>query len=216
MPLMNLNQRIAKARADARMTQEELANAVKKTRGAVAQWESGDVRPRHSTLAAIAAATGKSMHWLESGIDETNVGMRVVGEIAAGTWREGSVEFRQYGQPVAPHPEYPAHAQRLYKISGNSVNRFVSDGEYVHTVDVTSGAISPEPGDLVVVRRNEHGLSEYTAKRFVVENGQKLLRPESHDEAWQADIVLTGNDETEIQIVDVIIAKWSPLRRSRG
>lgn len=210
---MDLRERIFKARDDAGLTQEQLAVATGKTRGAVSQWESGEVRPRHSTLQAIAKATGKDLRWLESGLVPDLVGLRVIGEVAAGLWKEGSVEFKPYGQPVAPHPDYPAEMQRLYKVSGNSVNKVVADGEYIHCVSVVDGGISPLNGDLVVVCREEHGLSEYTAKRLVIDGERMVLRPESLDEQWQTDIVIDGNDDTNVMITDVVVAKWSPLRR---
>ena len=58
---MELNARIHKARTDAKLTQDELADRVGKTRGAVSQWESGQIVPRVSTLQAIAKATGKPL-----------------------------------------------------------------------------------------------------------------------------------------------------------
>ena len=76
--------------------------------------------------------------------------------------------------------------------------------------------MQPEHGDLVIVRRLQHGLAEYTAKTLVMENGRVFLRPESNDPDWQADIELTGNDDTEIAITDVVIAKWSPIARRRN
>jgi SOS-response transcriptional repressor LexA len=139
--------------------------------------------------------------------------MRVIGEVAGGVWKEGSVEFKPYGLPVAPHPGYPAEAQRLYKVVGNSVNKIVEDGAYVHCVSVVDGGIQPANGDVVVVCRHEHGLSEYTAKRLIIEENRMILRPESYDDQWQADIVMNGNDDTTIVITDVAIAKWQPLKR---
>lgn len=210
---MQLNQRIHKARSDAKLTQDQLASATGKSRGAVSQWESGEVHPRPATLSAIAKATGVDLRWLTSGVEPNIVGLMVIGEVAAGLWREGSVEFKPFGVPVAAHPGYPASSQRLYKVSGTSVNRIVEDGEYVHCVSVIDGGISPESGDIVIVCRSEHGLSEYTAKRYIVENGTQILRPESKDDQWQQDIVIDGNDDTSIVITDVVIAKWSPIRR---
>lgn len=65
---MELKDRILKAREDAGLTQQQLADATGKTRGAVAQWESGKTRPRHDVLLAIATSTGQDIAWLESGI----------------------------------------------------------------------------------------------------------------------------------------------------
>jgi transcriptional regulator with XRE-family HTH domain len=213
---MELRQRIFKARTDVNMTQEQLAAATGKTRGAVAQWESGDVRPRHSTIVLIAKATGKTVEWLESGLSDKAIGLNVVGEVAAGAWREARAQFAPVGQPVAADPRFPADAQRLYRVVGNSVNRVVPNGEYVHAVDVIAADIRPEPGDLVIVRKTAHGLYEYTAKRYVRDGRKILLRPESDDPEWQDDIVPFGDEDTSIEITDIVIAKWSPLLRSRS
>lgn len=216
---MELNQRIFKARSDAKMTQEQLANAVGKTRGAVAQWESGDVRPRHTTLQAIAEATSKPLHWLINGIgDEPStprIGLEVVGEVAAGMWKEPTVRFERTYEPVATHPDYPGYGQRLYRVSGNSINRIAANGEYLHAVELHAGGMTPEHGDLVIVRRLQHGLAEYTAKTLIWEDGRMLLRPESTDPDWQADIELEGDSDTEITVTDIVIAKWSPIERRR-
>ncbi|MBB4342112.1 helix-turn-helix domain-containing protein [Rhizobium leguminosarum] len=216
---MELNQRIFQARTDAKMTQEQLATAVGKTRGAVAQWESGDVRPRHTTLQAIAEATGKPLNWLVNGVDgevsSPRVGLQVVGEVAAGMWKEGSVRFERTYEPVATHPDYPGYGQRLYRVSGNSINRIAANGEYLHAVELHAGGMQPEHGDLVIVRRLQHGLAEYTAKTLIMEDDRWVLRPESTDPEWQTDIELSGDDDTEIAITDIVIAKWSPIERRR-
>lgn len=193
------------------MTQAELAQSVKKTRGAVAQWESGEVRPRHSTLKAIAEATSVDLLWLESGIDQKRVGLTVVGLVAAGTWREEELKLQPYVLPVAPHPDYPAHAQRLYRVEGSSLNRIVQDGAYLHAVDIMAANLAPAHGHLVVVQRRRHGTVEYTAKRYMVENGKRLLRPESTDSMWQEDVDINGDDDTEIAITDIVLAQWSPI-----
>ena len=221
VPGMELNARIYKARKDAGMTQEQFALAVGKTRGAVTQWESGEIRPRHSTLKAIAAATNKPIEWLENGTgDEALTGLRsglqVVGEVAAGMWKEATVRFEKTFEPVAAHPDYPSHAQRLYRVSGTSINRIADNGEYLHAIDVQNGGLHPESGDLVIVRRLQHGLAEYTAKTLVVEDGRHILRPESDDPDWQADILIDGDAATEIEITDIVIAKWSPIERRRN
>jgi len=64
---MDLKERIKNSRIAAKMTQEELARAVGKTRNAVAQWESGASRPRLNTLEDIAGALNVSLEWLLTG-----------------------------------------------------------------------------------------------------------------------------------------------------
>ena len=217
---MELNQRIFKARKDAHMTQDQLAQAVGKTRGAVAQWESGEVHPRPATLQAIAQATSKPLIWLtHGGQDDGTIasigGLEVVGEVAAGTWLEPTISYERHFEPVATHPDYPTRGQRLYRVSGNSINRIAPNGEYLHAVEVYEGGLTPEHGDLVIVRRMQHGLAEYTAKTLIFENERWMLRPESTDPDWQTDIEMNGDDDTEITITDIVIAKWSPIARRR-
>ncbi len=67
---MELKDRIKTARKRKGLTQEELALAVEKTRGAVSQWEAGENRPRHDTLRLIAETLGVSLVWLQTGVDE--------------------------------------------------------------------------------------------------------------------------------------------------
>lgn len=67
---MDLKDRIKKARKQKGLTQDQLASEVGKTRGAVAQWEAGDVRPRHDTLSKIAEALDVSLIWLQTGVDD--------------------------------------------------------------------------------------------------------------------------------------------------
>ena len=64
---MDLKERIKNSRIAAKMTQEELAKAVGKTRNAVAQWESGLTHPRLNTLEDIAGALEVSVDWLLTG-----------------------------------------------------------------------------------------------------------------------------------------------------
>lgn len=216
---MEMKDRIKKARKSAELSQSALAEKVGVTRAAVAQWESGIHPPRREIIAKISDATGSDLTWLELGIEPNEGGpqrgLYVVGEVAGGLWKEGSVEFKPIGMPVAPHPDYPADCQRLYVVKGESVNRIVADGEYVHCVDVANSGIAPRHGDLVIVRRLEHGLAEYTAKRLISDHGHWVLRPESTDPLWQNDIALNGDDSTIIDITDVVIAKWSPIHRLR-
>lgn len=218
---MELNQRIFKARSDAKMTQEQLAAAVGKTRGAVAQWESGEIKPRRSTLEAVAKATKKSLLWLEHGSEmfddgpdnAARIGLPVIGEVSAGVWREAGFNYDRRYEPVATHPDYPGYGQRLYRIVGDSINRVADSGEYLHCVELHAGGFEPEHGDLVIVRRMQHGLAEYTAKQMIWDGGRWLLRPLSSNPTWQADIALDGDDDTEIVVTDLVVAKWSPIPR---
>lgn len=208
-----LNERIYEARVKAGMTQGAVADAVGKTRGAVSQWESGEVRPRHSTLKKLASVLSVTIQWLESGVNSNAVGLWVIGTVAAGLWREADMGFERYHLPVAPHPDYPAGAQALYRVEGDSVNKSAQNGDIIHVVDVIEAGIAPTSGDMVLVRRDRAGLSEYTAKRYFKENGVEVLRPDSDHPAWQEAIEINGDADTQITVIGIVIAKWSPIQR---
>lgn len=208
-----ISTRISQARKASRLTQQQLARATGKSRAAVAQWENGLVYPRPATLELIAKATGKPLAWLQTGIDETTIGMEVAGVVAAGIWRDDSLGFEPYHKPVAPHPAYPAEAQRLWRVAGTSMNRVVDDGAYVHTVNILQGGLTPQFGDYVIVTRQRHGTTEYTIKRIVGDDGGWSLQPESNDPRWQNPVPIAGDEETEIAVLDIVLAVWRPLGR---
>lgn len=213
---MELKDRIAKARKDAGLTQEAMAATVGMSRYSVAKWELGLARPRPEAIEKLAKATGKPPSWFETHRADAADGLEVIGRVAAGIWKEGSVEFMRYRMPTsAPHPRYPADSQRLWLIEGTSINRLAQEGEYLHGVSVADSGIRPQDEDLVIVRRMEHGNAEYTAKVLSIRNGKMVLRPESTDPEWQGEFEVSGDDSTEIEILDVVIAKWSPLGRMK-
>ena len=66
------HRRIAAARADAGLTQAQLADAVSVSRTAVQKWERGDAAPNSSTLARIATATGWPIERFFTGPETTS------------------------------------------------------------------------------------------------------------------------------------------------
>lgn len=213
---MELHERIVKARKDAGLTQERFALAVGKSRAAVTQWESGEIRPRQKTIEKIAEVTKKPMIWLEAGVGEGGGGLMVIGKVAAGIWKEGTVNFAAYDAPYSPRSDFPAAAQRLWDVEGTSINKLATEGDWLLGLDIMASGISPENGDYVVARRSEHGMAEYTVKKLVIEGRRKILRPDSTDPQWQTDIEINGDDSTEIDLIDIIIGVERPVRRRRG
>lgn len=57
-------ERIASARKAAGLSQEALASSCGISRAAVAQWENGETKPKHTNLAPVAAKLGVSVAWL--------------------------------------------------------------------------------------------------------------------------------------------------------
>ena len=102
---MDLKERIKNSRIAAKMTQEELARAVGKTRNAVAQWESGLTHPRLNTLEDIAGALEVSLEWLLTGntpnVAETEK-TRTNSKMSDVKFTNGTLSPRQYMPQEVP------------------------------------------------------------------------------------------------------------------
>src|SRR5690242_2670961 len=133
---MELHERIVKARTDAGLSQEGLAQRLGKTRSAVAKWESGDFRPRQKTLQAIADVTGKPRLWLEAGVGGDGDGLMVFGAVAAGILEGGSVSFVGYQIPLPARAGFPVESQRLFGVHCTPGNRIAKGGQFLHAVSV--------------------------------------------------------------------------------
>ncbi|WP_295882505.1 helix-turn-helix domain-containing protein [uncultured Bartonella sp.] len=96
---MDFKERIKNSRIAAKMTQEELARAVGKTRNAVAQWESGASLPRLNTLEDIAGALNVSVDWLLTGNTPNVAGTettRTNNKMSDVKFTNGTLSPRQY------------------------------------------------------------------------------------------------------------------------
>lgn len=218
-----LGKRLKACRVESRLSQAQLAKELGlKSREAVSQWESGKSSPENERLRAAAVLFGRSYEWLSTGrgpAEETTlpvVGLSLIGDIAAGIWREvsESQDMDYERVPVAPVKDYPLEAQYALKVHGNSVDRVAKDGAVIHCVDVGRAGLTPREGDLVCVERNRAGLREMTVKR--VRKGAEGLElwPESDDPAHQEKLAYKApRGSGEITIKAIVIGAFQPIAR---
>jgi transcriptional regulator with XRE-family HTH domain len=217
-----LAQRLIKCRKERTWSQAEVGKKLHVTRNAVSLWESGDATPTPARLRQAAVLFGKSYEWLSTGrgseqeINATVEGLRLIGDIAAGVWREvpESQDMEYVRVPVAPVSDYPVEAQYALKIYGNSVDRVAKDGAIIHCVDVGIASLTPREGDLVCVERVRAGLHEMTVKRVRKGNGALELWPESTDPTHQEKLAYKPpRGEGEVTIKAVVIGVFQPIPR---
>ena len=184
---MNLKERIKNSRIAAKMTQEELARTVGKTRNAVAQWESGLAHPRLNTLEDIAGALNVSLEWL------------LVGDKNAGEYDSRQISDRPaiklipiYGQAVAGiNGEFAFDGKKLFEVpcppqllnldnaygvevAGDTMSPRYEDGEIVY-IDTLRRI---KKGDYVVAKimmRKEDSFPTVFIKRFTRHNEKELV-----------------------------------------
>lgn len=129
--------------------------------------------PSVDKIAALASVLRTTPEWLAFGVGGGEdrpacATLAAVGRVAAGTWREVDQCFEPVTMPVAPDPRYPAGAQYLLQVEGDSLDRLVLPGDYLLCVDLHALGREPENGEIVIVesRRDGGALVETTAKRL--------------------------------------------------
>ena len=184
---MDLKERIKNSRMAAKMTQEELAKAVGKTRNAVAQWESGTAHPRPNTLEDIAGALKVSLEWLLLGdknageYDSRQISGRpaiklipVYGQAVAGINGEFAFDGKKLFE--VPCPPQLLNVENAYgvEVAGDTMSPRYEDGEIVY-IDTLRRV---KKGDYVVAQimmREEDSFPTAFIKRFIRHNEKELV-----------------------------------------
>ena len=184
---MNLKERIKNSRIAAKMTQEELAKAVGKTRNAVAQWESGAAHPRPNTLEDIAGALNVSLEWLLVGdkdageCDSQQISDRpaiklipVYGQAVAGINGEFAFDGKKLFE--VPCPPQLLNVENAYgvEVAGDTMSPRYEDGEIVY-IDTVRRV---KKGDYVVAQimmKEEDSFPTAFIKRFIRHDEQELV-----------------------------------------
>lgn len=151
---------------------------------------------------------------------------RVVGEVAAGNWREVvpfamdpdlPPDFDKW-PPVAyvNDDRYPRLPQYAIRITGNSVNAKIPDGHFAIFVPYWEARREITDGDMAVVQRKRSGgLYEGTIKRVTrIKNGWEL-RPVSNDPEHQQAVPFKEpkrkTDEADVELVGLVIWQVGPV-----
>lgn len=140
----------------------------------------------------------------------------VLGEVAAGVWREArSVEEHDADEflPISI-PGYDASTLYALRVSGPSMNMYYPDGRFV--IVAPAADVGIREGDHVVVRRSRAGLVETTIKEVVKEADRVALMPRSTDPAFQEAIYIGGQegDQDAPVIMAVVVADYARRDRS--
>lgn len=209
-------QRLRRARNDAGLSTSEVASFTGQSEETVRSHEKGARGVRLERAEQYARLYGVSVEWiigLASPAATVTVptasvgGIRVVGTVAAGVFRE-SLEM-----PDAEQERLPIQADRTYGtarqfallVQGSSMNLVYPEGTYV--ICVSSGDTESRFGDHVVCQRARHGVYEFTLKELIrdAKSGKPRLMPRSNDPLHQNPIDPQGGD---IEIVAVVIGSY--------
>ena len=177
--------------------------------------------PSIENFADLAKALDVSIDWLlygtgQSPYSETKLipvpltKTRVVGQIAAGVWRERDAvepDGPLAELPVVLMPPYDEMRQEAFRVLGSSVDRIAPHGSYAIGVRYIDLRREPRHGELAVIERRRNGIAEHTLKRICYEGGDIKLLPESNDPRFQEPVWLKSNaqDGEEVEATHLII-----------
>lgn len=140
----------------------------------------------------------------------------VLGEVAAGVWRETSMSKTEEVDDYLPVdvPGYERAALWALRVSGPSMDLFYPQGGFVIVASPAEAGL--RVGDHVVCEREQTGLIEITLKELVMVEGRHALMPRSSHPDFQGPVFLSAAgdyDQTAPRIVGVVVANYS--RRER-
>ncbi|MCY1741187.1 LexA family transcriptional regulator [Ensifer sp. SL37] len=211
--------RLAKAMEAAGIKPAPLASLIGRDKDYIRDYLKG----RKESLKAddaqkIASALNVPLTELTEGEDSgfAPVGMEVVGKVAAGRYRDISVEDQETKKPriaFARDMRFPHARQYALEVDGDSMNELFPNGSYVVCVNLIESGLELKNGMSVHVERSIMGgqLVETTLKEVHREGKNRLvLKPRSTNPSHEP-IYIDGSESDEIAVRGVVIGKWEPV-----
>lgn len=132
--------------------------------------------------------------------------IQLMGEVAAGVWKEVGVDDFGNEKIAMPHdPRYPKGALYALRIRGNSVNKHAKDGDIAICLDLHHAPRDYLDGDWVVARRTRGSLQETTVKRAKRKrDGSWELWPDSDDPAFQEPLKLGAQKDEMVEVLALV------------
>lgn len=181
--------------------------------------------PRSDTLAAIAQALGVTLYDVlkDDGTASTSTliprltapkTIPIVGEVAAGLWREAVLANQQTEEFIALSVDGydPADLYAL-RVSGRSMDLIYPPGRCLVVAPVSQSGL--RVGDHVIVERTRAGLVEITVKELVMEGGKAWLYPRSSSPEFQTPLLIDGSDmdQDAPRVIGVVVADYVQRQR---
>lgn len=229
MHRMTVGDRIREARRERGLSQQELGDAIGVGQSTISEIEHGKLKSWPVHAANICRILGRPRSYFEPEFAEragdaqmpAAVGLRpirrdipVLGEVAAGLWREAV--FRELDQVEEYIPVDVVGYERasLYalKVVGKSMDEFYKPGRFVVVAPTPEAGM--REGDHVIVQRHKADLVELTIKELTRKNGRIALVPHSSDPQFETVYIKGENaDQTAPKVIGVVVADYG--RRER-
>lgn len=198
-------------RADKKITQEALAEAVDTARGTINRLESGKMNMTRKWAERLAPHLGVTPAQLIFEPDELrksiDLNVRLIsvkGHVQAGAWTE-SFEWSEddfYDVAVPKVPELEGVNLYGAETRGPSMNRIYQEGTILVFSDIIETGDVVESGKRYIIEREKPGGErEVTVKQaYIDEKGELWMVPSSDDPRFQTPLNLNGEDGENITI----------------
>jgi transcriptional regulator with XRE-family HTH domain len=207
------NNKVKMRRKARRITLEQLSELSGYSVSYLSRIESGKRQLNEESAAAIAAALkcspaqlmGNGVNLIAKNVIDLTVSLEskvyLLGDIQAGA----PVNIHSGPADLDDFVTLP-NADRLprfaLRVVGDSMNLVARNGDIVICVKYMDLGHDPQPGDYVIVQhRHVSGLTDATMKKYVVQDGQVYLVPESSNPAHQAPISIQDNGEDNATVI---------------
>lgn len=165
----------------------------------------------------IADALGVPLNDLteRTGEHQDELGMEVAGKVAAGLYKDISIEDQDVVKPriaFARDLRFSHAKQYALEVEGDSMDELFPNGSYVVCVDYIGSGLPLKSGMSVHVEKSVVGgqLVETTLKEVHKDGKRVVLKPRSSNPSHKP-IELNGNESTDIEVKGIVIGKWEPI-----
>lgn len=175
---------------------------------------------RSETL-ALAGITGElnAVSTMPRKADPDDDWVEVSGAVAAGRWLEQTAwaPSDRYDVKFGP-PPYAGAKRFAVRMEGASMNRTIQDGADLECLWIKFQHLEPQPGDLVIVERKAHDLTEMTCKRLGRDADGWFICGESFDEQYNEPLRIGEPDpeavtDDGIRVIGIVLSAKTDLAR---
>lgn len=205
---MGVKENIKRLRLQAGLTQEQLADKIGVARSTVTQWESGWSRPRMGVAEKLAQVFGVRVSEIVDDVDSPYIPPNAIPMTAGKTVKLPLVGSVHAGTPTEPdliddYIEVPEAIQACHpkayclRVEGDCMDKVYPEG----CIIVVDPDQRPHNGSIAAVILDDY---DYVMRRLYRGANTMILSPESYNPEHE-DIVITGNDETTVQLVGTVV-----------
>lgn len=231
MEITSWSQRLKATMQKEGLSKAELSRRTGINYDSINKYVRGEVdNPRGDIFERLSHGLGCKVEWLVFGTHEQETISTVslpenrlgfFGDVRAGAWLEVNAlhEPSYEHMPVLPDKRFNTHDQFAVRVVGDSMDKVFAPGTFLICVSLPSLGREPKENDYVIAEKTMNGLKEVTVKKFCLEAGQVLLKPESSNPVHKPIRYSRGSkpvddiqlDQVDVSIIALVVGEYRQL-----